>query len=357
MAVKICPKCNRELEEDAQFCKYCGYSLDETEDTYDKVNPRIPRLFPIRLVMLVLLLVLCGLFGRRFLHGGGTSAPEVQPSEELAVNETGLVRLVSYGKHMYGFYDISALEAQDLGALDTFCRDMGGKPAVIGSAKENRRLYNQILSLGKTSAIFGGGSKNYTNWSLDVKDDGSGFAIFNGSRMDGTWNNADPTQGEILICEWNTINSGVEAAVMSNILPEQVTEIDGHTYALYDMSAYDMEALIGRGRKAFGSIRNFCKVRGGHLATIESEAENRALYQMVSEAQVRTAFFSFSDQNKEGEWIWADKSSDYVNWAEGLPDGGEEQNYAQFFVAAGDGTWNDAQLGQESTWFICEWEK
>ena len=354
MAIKICPKCNKELEEDVKFCKYCGYSLDETEDTYDRVNPPIPRLFPIRLVMLALLLVLAGMFGRQYLKGRG-----VQPEEQavdVSVNEKGLLRLVSYKDHMYGFYDVFQLEPESMDDLDAFCRDMGGVPAVIGGAKENRRIYNQVLSLGKTTALFGGGNKNYSNWSLDVKDDSSGFACFNGTVMDGTWVGADPAEGELLICEWKSINSGVEASVMSSIVPENTITLGDSTYALYDMSACGIDRMIGRGRKAYSAVRNFCKVRGGHLADIDSAEENEALFRMVSDAQVRSAFFAYTDQNGEGTWKWSDGNSEYTNWAEGLPDGGNDQNYAQFFAPAQDGTWNDAQLGDETYWFICEWD-
>lgn len=353
MAIKICPNCGKELEEDVKFCKYCGCRLDETEDTYEKVNPSVPRLFPIRLVMLALLVLLAGIFGRQYLNGGGAKPDQ---AVDVTVSETGLLRLVSYKDHMYGFYDIYQLQSQDVTDLDAFCRDMGGEPAVIGGVNENRRIYNQVLSLGKTTALFGGGNKNFSNWSLDVKDDGSGFACYNGTYMDGSWINADPAAGEILICEWKSINSGVEASVMSNIVPENTLTVGDSTYALYDMSAFGINSMIGRGRKAYSAIRSFCKVRGGHLAVIGNADENAALYRMVSDAQVRSAFFAFTDQNQEGEWNWTDGSSDYSNWAEGLPDGGSSQNYAQFFAAAQNGTWNDAQLGDESFWFICEWD-
>lgn len=354
MAIKICPNCSKELEEDVKFCKYCGYSLDETKDTYEKVNPPIPRRFPIHLIMAAVLLVLAAVFGRQYLDGGNKE--QSGQAVDVTVNETGLMRLVSYKDHMYGFYDIFQLQSQGITDMDAFCRDMGGEPAVIGGVNENRRIYNQVLSLGKTTALFGGGNKNYSNWSLDVKDDGSGFASYNGTVMDGSWVNGDLMAGEILICEWKSINSGVEASVMSNIIPENTITAGDSTYALYDMSAFGMDSMIGRGRKAYGAMRSFCKVRGGHLAVIGSAEENGALYRMVSDAQIRSAFFAYTDHNNEGEWAWTDGSSEYVNWAEGLPDGGTDQNYAQFFAAAQNGTWNDAQLGDDSYWFICEWD-
>ena len=56
---KICPKCGKELPDDARFCMDCGYTLDKQESNGLLNNFPLPTLF---IVLIVAILVIGGVF-------------------------------------------------------------------------------------------------------------------------------------------------------------------------------------------------------------------------------------------------------------------------------------------------------
>ena len=129
---------------------------------------------------------------------------------------------------------------------------------------------------------------------------------------------------------------------------------NGHTYAMYDMDDV--------GVNSYSEMKAFCEERGGYLAVINSYEENQAIYQYILSKGKKMAFFGYSDENSEGNWEWArDQGNTYTNWAEGQPNNGanntngEGEDYAHF-KQDGNGTWNDAPFGSNTSNFICEWD-
>ena len=105
--------------------------------------------------------------------------------------------------------------------------------------------------------------------------------------------------------------------------PIEPLEFNGHVYAIYNF--HDL------GLKTFDECEEYCKKMGGHLAVIDSEEENTAVYQYQSEVV-------------------------YTNWAPGQPNNKTgNEHYAQYSGDEG-GTWNDAEFGSGSWRFLCEWE-
>lgn len=152
-----------------------------------------------------------------------------------------------------------------------------------------------------------------------------------------------------------------------NLKPETEPDIpyyyDGHTYAFYNANELQLNS--------YAAVAEFCRRQNGHLAVINNPEENQYLFERVKENYVKTAFFGFSDENEEGEWLWAEGSSSYTNWTtEGdwdLPDNGSgwggDEDYAEFNYERGkedwvpcDGTWNDAPFRDNTDVFICEWD-
>lgn len=131
---------------------------------------------------------------------------------------------------------------------------------------------------------------------------------------------------------------------------------NGHTYAQFDYTVQKLE-------KDYYAWEAYCEGFGGHLATITSAEENAAIYNMIQQEGLTLAFFGYSDEENEGDWKWiTGERSDYTNWVEGQPNNGTHdknrhpQNYAQFSKKTKDGQWNDADIGDSSYHFVCEWD-
>ena len=132
-------------------------------------------------------------------------------------------------------------------------------------------------------------------------------------------------------------------------LPMERFEWNGHSYAIFDNC------------QSFETAKAYCEARGGHLATITSEAENKALYDFIKENGYDSAYFGFSDKAEEGHWQWVTgEEMAYTNWNEQEPGGDESENYAMFFYLYEDGTWNDGAFKENvydgGNAYICEWE-
>ena len=104
------------------------------------------------------------------------------------------------------------------------------------------------------------------------------------------------------------------------------------------------------------------------MAIINNEKENQFLFNYVKEHDEDdgrpNTFFGYTDEKHEGKWRWVDGTkAKYKNWNK-REDGDlkkqpnsakESEDCAQFYGDANDGTWNDAELGSNSHYFICEW--
>ena len=145
-------------------------------------------------------------------------------------------------------------------------------------------------------------------------------------------------------------------------IPDAHYHYSGHTYGFYDAQNY--------GLGSYSAVQNFCARQGGHLAVINSPAENSFLFDLVKKNYTNTVFFGYSDEIAEGVWEWDGDSSSYTNWTQygdwDLPDNGADfdgdEDYAEFNYDGGkswipnDGTWNDAVFMENTSVFLCEWE-
>ena len=128
-------------------------------------------------------------------------------------------------------------------------------------------------------------------------------------------------------------------------------EYNGHYYYLYfdsDVNSYE-KAL------------EFCKKKGGYLATLTSKKENDFVFSYMKKCGYDSAYFGLSDAKVEGFWKWCNgEKVSYTNWHSGEPNGeNSREDYAMFYYKYNDGTWNDGDFGGSTanggTAFICEW--
>jgi hypothetical protein len=135
---------------------------------------------------------------------------------------------------------------------------------------------------------------------------------------------------EPVLINWTTRNSIV---------------FDGHYYSIYTFNGdYD-----------WNSAKTFCEKLGGHLATITSVEENKAVLDLLLKAN-KDAWIGATDKNEEGNWKWVNgEPFSYSNWAASQPDNyNGEQHYSVMWK---DGTWDDGALFCGINSFIFEYDK
>lgn len=129
-------------------------------------------------------------------------------------------------------------------------------------------------------------------------------------------------------------------------IPADAEEYNGHYYYVYSNVCDTWE-----------DAKSYCEALDGHLAIINDSAENKFLYEYVSERGFYNAYFGLTDSESEGVWKWIDGATpDFLNWDSGEPGGGGDENYARFERTYGaEYKWVD-DSGEKIENFICEWE-
>lgn len=242
------------------------------------------------------------------------------------------------------------------------CEAMGGHLATIASAEEqkvieNLNTQNDNLWIGGYKNVEGqwcwvtGEPWEYENWG-DGEPNNSSNVVAGESCVamwPEKWN--DLANGNIYeqsgyICEWEATNG------------ESTVEEDGyagHVYEFYTLPESEWES----GPITWEQAERRCEWKGGHLAVIESQAENDYLYAEMKQKGYENACFGYSDKETEGSWKWVNGvQSAYTNWHSGEPNhqNGNE-HYAMFYQKFDDGTWNDGNgLIDADCAYICEWD-
>ena len=264
----------------------------------------------------------------------------------------------SAGKHRYKIY-YDTLTWEEAKAA---CEAKGGHLATITSEKEQ---YLLELSNDKNQNLWIGGYKNadgqwcwvtgepweYENWGDGEPNNSSNVVADENcvAMWPEKWN--DLANGNIYeqsgyICEWEATND------------ESTAEEDGyagHIYEFYTLPESEWES----GPITWEQAERRCEWKGGHLAVIESQAENDYLYAAMKQKGYENACFGYSDKETEGSWKWVNGvQSAYTNWHSGEPNhqNGNE-HYAMFYQKFDDGTWNDGNgLIDADCAYICEWD-
>ena len=264
----------------------------------------------------------------------------------------------SAGKHRYKIY-YDTLTWEEAKAA---CEAKGGHLATITSEKEQ---YLLELSNDKNQNLWIGGYKNadgqwcwvtgepweYENWG-DGEPNNSSNVVADENRVamwPEKWN--DLANGNIYeqngyICEWEATND------------EGTVEEDGyagHVYEFYTLPESEWES----GPITWEQAERRCEWKGGHLAVIESQAENDYLYAAMKQKGYENACFGYSDKETEGSWKWVNGvQSSYINWHSGEPNNQNgDEDYAMFYQKFDDGTWNDGDgIIDVGCAYICEWD-
>lgn len=165
--------------------------------------------------------------------------------------------------------------------------------------------------------------------------------------------------GIVLLLAMTMLNIGV-ISVSAASIPSDAVEWKGHYYKAYN-SGY-----------GYNKAKSYCESLGGHLVTINSEAENSIVSDLADQAG-RNCYWIGIHIDSQGiyKWITGEKSS-YSNWGSEEPDNYlDNQGYGFIFGNSINswriGEWGDmsedcnswdgaSAWGKENFGFICEWE-
>ncbi len=156
-------------------------------------------------------------------------------------------------------------------------------------------------------------------------------------------NNSEPLPSETM--EETTVET-VETTVETQPVIEAeavVMKFEDHSFAFY--SSVD----------SWEEAEQFCESQGGHLAVVDSQEENDALYAFAQSQGCDNVYIGYSDAGNEGVWEWAGgETSGYTHWQEGEPNAyTEDENYA---VIGYQGYWYDTAYIPSEGIFVCEWD-
>lgn len=274
-----------------------------------------------------------------------------------------------HGEHTYQIFE-SNVKWED---AQKACEAIGGHLASITSEAELKALGTLISNYGEKSAYWLGATDkttegqwlwltgeefDYTNWNKnapDDKDKTQNYLGINNKKNDYgaslEWNdfsNADIETVEFgYICEWENDSKSVTW--------------NDHTYKYYDLGF------------AWDDARAYCELMGGHLVTITSSEEQKAVESLFGEKSKNNYWMGAKVRDKKIHWVTGEEA-EYSNWAYAQPDNckgiGEDSlmMYLQDNPYAKDERfqWNDLRedgtcknetfFGLKNFGFICEWE-
>lgn len=119
----------------------------------------------------------------------------------------------------------------------------------------------------------------------------------------------------------------------------QTKDYNEHRYQLYDLAL------------TWEDARDYCRLLGGHLATVTSSGENNLVKNMGANTH---RWLGATDNETEGIWKWVtNEKFEYTDWLSNQPDNGSNnENYLGIHEL---NQWNDFPGSQKHP-FICEFE-
>ena len=96
--------------------------------------------------------------------------------------------------------------------------------------------------------------------------------------------------------------------VLKWIVPQKAVAFENHIYEVIEIYAHASDANM------------MCITRGGHLATISSQAEQTAIERLLQESGARNAYWIGLSTTFDGTWRWmTGEEMTYTNWNPGEP--------------------------------------
>ena len=123
-----------------------------------------------------------------------------------------------------------------------------------------------------------------------------------------------------------------------------------HYYYVYEVSS----------ATSWETAEEYCRSKGGHLATLTSDLQNQTAYYAFDRNRVNGGvYFGLVRAGQEEDWKWVTGESfdsfDYYNWDLEETNNGTDKNYGSFKTWSQ--TWVAAAFNEKnSKWILCEWD-
>ena len=185
---------------------------------------------------------------------------------------------------------------------------------------------------------------DYGSTVQEVESIYAGHSLFGWYTEDGRkWDfDYDMVEGSITLhAEW--YDSALDEYLITQA-PDSTGTYNGHRYQLFNF------------KLTWENARDYCRLLGGHLATITSAGENNIVANLGT---VSDRWLGATDAEQEGTWQWiTGETFSYSNWyaATSEPNGETAENYLHIRNDVSQvGTWND-NVKSKTMGFVCEFE-
>ncbi len=240
-------------------------------------------------------------------------------------------------------------EAADSLGLATSYPDNGGIWLDSANGNALRAGNLQIGTADAASACDG------TAWTFTFNDSATNDIVQATARSIIFNNSSDtPSELERTVMFTVTDNLGAYNSIEQTVT---VTSVSSNGQPMYNFNGHSYQLTTGA--MTWEEAEAEAVAHGGHLASVNSSAENQWLFDNFANSEI---WIGFNDRQQEGLWVWTDSSPiTYTNWADGEPsnDGTEGEDVAHIFGVDNSsfiaGTWNDWQGSNHQLYGIIEY--
>lgn len=282
--------------------------------------------------------------------------------EDILSDNTGNSGLVACKKEgKWGYYNIDGKEIISC-QFDDINMHITSKGMVVYNGMDSSHSINVFLPTEGYIAVNKNGGYGYYNTKgeevIPCGEFEQARPVYGGKawvKKDGKWGVILIENEKVEISD-NETTENTNAPTNQNLsaklsIPDDVKQFNGHSYYVFD-DLYE----------SWEEAEAYCESLGGHLAVINNEEENKAVFDIMKELGYDSAYFGYTDSGNEGSWKWVNgESSQYENWSDGEPNNERGiENYAMFYYQSPDYEWNDGDFDSTVNGgkaFICEWDQ
>ena len=281
--------------------------------------------------------------------------------------ELNYTKAFNFNGHTYQLYITNDYNWNQINA---FCEYKGGHLVTITSKEEQKEIYNQ------TSSYYGMIEKvEWSSLAIGLYKETNSWKWVTGEPYSySCWQSEQPNtsngqyRGYFTITkngnwhDYGAVNdSNIGNFICGFILEyDKIVECEEFSYAKkLDYAGRTYFLYVFDHTKVYSQVKEFSANNGGHLLTITSSAENKAVYNAFRNyANIITkkgVYMDATDSKSEGKWKWnTGETWSYTNWQTSQPDDAFDgtEDYLVFDLKQGD--WNDIRPTIEYSMIILE---